>query len=192
MTLRSFSANAARNGSAWTLAPIAPPGRSRWLARSPLRRALGGAACRGSDALGPRCRAPRTPGPRPRAARPFRLPRAPASCLKGAVRGGCGGCAASVARRWRLSRRSRAAWGWRLCGQPILGSPSCSAALSCVEPGLVMPVRLVTSSGRPRRRVPPPASRRPSRAISPASSGGVSSSVSAIARRISSIGARIA
>jgi hypothetical protein len=38
MTLRSFSANAARNGSAWTLAPIAPPGRSRWLARSPLRR----------------------------------------------------------------------------------------------------------------------------------------------------------
>jgi 3-hydroxy-9,10-secoandrosta-1,3,5(10)-triene-9,17-dione monooxygenase len=55
-----------------------------------------------------------------------------------------------------------------------------------------MPVRFVTSVGRPRRRVPPPASRMPSRAMSPASSGGVSSSVSEIARRTSSIGAWIA
>ena len=55
-----------------------------------------------------------------------------------------------------------------------------------------MPVSAATSSGKPRSRVPPPASRIPSRAMSPVSSGGVCSSVSLIASTISRSGPPIA
>ena len=55
-----------------------------------------------------------------------------------------------------------------------------------------IPVSSATISRKPRTSVPPPASRIPSLAMSLDSSGGVSSSVSRIARRISRAGAMIA
>ena len=88
--------------------------------------------------------------------------------------------------RWRLARVS-----WSKCAS-AWPEPKATHVSGDSAEYTGIPVSAATSSGKPRISVPPPARRMPSRAMSQASSGGVSSSVSRTACMISRAGPWIA